>query len=804
MIRQMRKTLLAVIITFSIYAIAVAVRSDIWSNLLAPVCDLLAAGIIFHSVYHSCNTKFRTNFTLIGLSICSWASADILWAIYSWILHSNPENSELISVLYMGTNIFLFVATILYCIYRFRKWDSFQLILDSALISIAVLWLLWVLVFDKRFDALGLLQQDNVVNIISIVMDMIEIILISVWYLSIRKGNTPLYLRIISGGAFFYTIVDFIYFYLLGKGLYIPNSFIDICYMAAFFGLAIGTKLFFIQCPSGRNTQKVAHSNIGHQRRGLFIILAPILILIFKGFDWFDILFFIMLIFLHEGFSSYIQAAISNQKILARELNLNHELELRISERTKDLEQKNEELQRFSEELRKKNVCLRYITDHDPLTGLYNRGFFLRRLENKIKGLSPDKKLILLLWDVNCLKNINNTYGHSTGDKVLIALARRVKNITEETGDLARLNGDEFAFTLSGDFEKHEIGNIAERITNACNELIQIGEYSFHVTISLGVSIFPLCAIDADTLLKNADVAMHHAKNTGNGNCISFYNDIDSVMKRKNVIVNLLRKADYNKEFYLYYQPQFRTADQKLIGMEALLRWNCPELGFISPAEFIPIAEEENLIVPIGNWVIENAIRQIADWNHSFHEDLKVGINLSPKQLDQTDILEVFNSSMQMHQVKAEWIDIEITEGVAIESDDKAQLIKDYFQSQGISISIDDFGTGYSSLGYLNMLSFNRIKIPKPLIDNITSDESSLKIVSSIISLARSLEIQTVSEGVETKEQFDLLLNLNCDQIQGYYLGKPLPPYDFEKAFLNGCSGAALVDISNSDADSLR
>lgn len=793
---------MAVLITFSIYAIAAAFHSDILGNLLAPVCDLLAAGIIFYSVYHSANTKFRTNFTLIGLSICSWASADILWVVYAWILHSNPENSELISVLYMGTNIFLFAATIIYCTYRFRKWDSFQLILDSTFISAAVLWLLWVLVFDKRFDALGYLQRDNVVNIISIIMDMIELILITVWYLSIRKGNTPLYLRIISGAALFYTIVDFIYFYLLGKNLYIPDSFTDICYMAAFYGLAIGTKLFFIQCPSGYDTQKEIYSNIGHQRRGLSIILAPILILIFKGFDWFDILFFIMLIFLHEGFSSYIQAAISNQKILERELNLNHDLELRISERTKDLELKNEELQRFSEKLRTKNVYLRYITDHDPLTGLYNRGFFLRRLEDKIKELSPDKKLILLLWDVNSLKIINNTYGHSTGDKVLISLAQRAKNITEEAGQLARLGGDKFALTLNGNFEKGEIVNIAKRIIDTCNELIQIGEYSFHITISLGVSIFPLCAIDADTLLKNADAAMHYAKNTGNGNSISFYNDINSAMKRKNLIGNLLRKADYNKELSLHYQPQFRMTDQKLIGMEALLRWNCPELGFISPAEFIPIAEEENVIVPIGNWVIENAIRQIADWNHLFHADLKVGINLSPKQLDQTDILEIFNSSMRRHHAKVEWIDIEITEGVAIESDHKAELIKQYFQSQGISISIDDFGTGYSSLGYLNMLSFNRIKIPKLLINNITSDESSLKIVSSIISLARSLGIQTISEGVETKEQFDLLLDLSCDQIQGYYLGKPLPPYDFEETFLIGCSAAAAVDINNPDADS--
>lgn len=245
-----------------------------------------------------------------------------------------------------------------------------------------------------------------------------------------------------------------------------------------------------------------------------------------------------------------------------------------------------------------------------------------------------------------------------------------------------------------------------------------------------------------------------------------------------------LKNADYDKEFMLFYQPQFLMKDQKLVGMEALIRWNCPELGLVSPAEFIPIAEESDIIIPVGNWIVSHAIKQISEWNHLLGTNLRVGINISSKQLVQTDFFEIFDFYMRQYHTPAEWIDIEITEGVALSGDIKANRLMKFFQDRGGSISIDDFGTGYSSLSYLKMLTFDRIKIPKPLMDNIVNDEFDLKIVSSIIMLAQSLGIHTICEGVESREQFELLLNLGCEQIQGYYLGKPMAPQDFQKFFL--------------------
>jgi EAL domain-containing protein (putative c-di-GMP-specific phosphodiesterase class I) len=267
-------------------------------------------------------------------------------------------------------------------------------------------------------------------------------------------------------------------------------------------------------------------------------------------------------------------------------------------------------------------------------------------------------------------------------------------------------------------------------------------------------------------------------------NRIAWYLDISESIQRKRMIANCLKKADYNRDLSLNFQPVFRIDEMKLIGMEALLRWTCPDSGSVSPAEFIPIAEQENLIIPIGNWVIENAVRQIAKWNTAYHTQLRIGINFSPKQFDQESSFAVLDASIKQYQAASEWIDIEITEGVALDFENSSEKIKKHLKNKGVTISIDDFGTGYSSMGYLSILSFDTLKIAKELIDKITFDESSRKIVTSIIMLAKSLELKTLAEGVETKEQFDLLLELGCDQIQGYYLGKPVSAEEFETRYL--------------------
>jgi EAL domain-containing protein (putative c-di-GMP-specific phosphodiesterase class I) len=279
-------------------------------------------------------------------------------------------------------------------------------------------------------------------------------------------------------------------------------------------------------------------------------------------------------------------------------------------------------------------------------------------------------------------------------------------------------------------------------------------------------------------------MAMYLAKKEGYGKVVTFNDQLKQKILRKNEIEILLRKADLNTEFQLYYQPQFNVSDKRLIGMEALLRWNCPEKGFISPSEFIPISEETNSIIPIGAWVLTKAVDQIAAWNRKYDTSLKMGINVSPKQLDQIDFSANIQKLLQNLDVPSEWIDIEITEGVAVDGEQKISKILHQFRQFGISVSIDDFGTGYSSLSYLKSFPIQRVKIAFPLIYAINLDRYDMLIVRSIILLASSIGIHCLAEGVETKMQFDLLHDLGCEQVQGFYLGKPMTPDEFEEVFL--------------------
>lgn len=776
MVSTSKRSIVVVVMALGLYSLAVVLQAVFWADLAAPVCDLLAAALIFHAVFSSVNKQFRLNYILAGAAILSWGIADLLWFVYSHLLFIDPDSSLLITLLYFGTNTFLVAAMIFYAYFRLRKWNAVQLVLDGIAFSLAILWLIWALFYDKTLDQLELLLNFGIVSSISIGMDVFLIIVIGIWYLSIRKGDLPIFLRILVGSVFAYAFVDLLYYNLYSRGLYISDSFLDICYLVTLVSLAVSIKLYYIKFPSAYADQN-PNTNIGNSHKGLILIFCPILIVIFSKIDAADIILYSVLILVHGLASNFIQKAINDKSLLSQELDNNKMLEQLVSEKTQNLKSANDELQQRNEELE-------YINQHDSLTGLNNRVYFLEKLEELIKACAPNEKVLLALWNIDNLKGINDTYGHFMGDQLIIRHAQCLQKIYEGMGVLARLGGDEFAFAIKGDFPNDEFKHIAEQVIDTCNEPLQIGEYSFSITVSVGVSLFPVCATDISTLLKNADIAMHYVKETKPDRHIAFYVDIDKVMKRKYLIGSRLKTADYDQVLELHYQPQFRMSDRKLIGMEALLRWNCPELGPVSPAEFIPIAEANDMIIPIGNWVIESAVSRIAYWNRTYHTNLRMGINISPKQFDQFSTFEVLDESIKRHKAAFQWIDIEITESVALDNEDSAGIIKKHFSNKGISVSIDDFGTGYSSLGYLRILSFERLKIAKPLIDKITFDESSRKIVVSIILLAKSLDLQTIAEGVETKAQFDLLLELGCDQIQGYYLGKPMPAEAFEEKFL--------------------
>ncbi|WP_297990010.1 bifunctional diguanylate cyclase/phosphodiesterase, partial [uncultured Anoxybacillus sp.] len=298
------------------------------------------------------------------------------------------------------------------------------------------------------------------------------------------------------------------------------------------------------------------------------------------------------------------------------------------------------------------------------------------------------------------------------------------------------------------------------------------------------IAVYPFDGETSDTLMKHADIAMYRAKEQGKNQYQFFNSEMDRIVLQKTIIETALHEAIEKKQFTLFYQPQFDVQTKELIGMEALIRWIHPKLGTISPSIFIPIAEETGQIIPIGEWVIEEACRQMKSWNEQTGRSLRISVNISPKQFLKENFVEHIHSVLQNTPLPPRQLDLEITEGVAVFKEQYTIHKLQQLKQLGVHISIDDFGTGYSSLSYLRKFPIDRLKIAKPFIDGITEEKEDVAVVKAIIVLAKNLKLRVIAEGVETLQQLDLLRSLQCDEIQGYVLGKPLPADGFEKTYM--------------------
>lgn len=497
----------------------------------------------------------------------------------------------------------------------------------------------------------------------------------------------------------------------------------------------------------------------------------------FRNFDIQIITNFLVIIVFREILSSYLQKYIEHEKLLSKEKEMNLLLEDKIRQRTMEITKKNKQLEI-------KNTELDYMSKKDHLTNLYNRRYFFEKFNNSFLSTLDSGRTALFYIDLDRFKIINDMYGHHVGDMALIEISRRLKLYDNDDSILARLGGDEFVLVKYGDFTYDEFSQLADSIIHDCNAPIEIGEYMLYVSASIGISVYPVDAKDSYTLMRNADLAMHEMKDNGKNGYIFFDSKFSDKAKRKLLLENLLKSADYDKEFSILYQPQFNIDSKKIIGAEALLRWNNKELGSVSPEEFIPIAEETDCINSIGQWVMEQAIKQSAKWNKMCY-NVKVGINVSPKQLDSKNLIETLTKILEENSLSPKYIDIEITENVAVAGEYKIHQINSLFSSLGVSVSIDDFGTGYSALSYLKIFPFERIKIAKPLIDVIATDSFDYEIVKAVITLAKSIGIRTIAEGVESEDQLEILTSLGCDEVQGFLVGRPIDKYEFEELLKN-------------------
>jgi diguanylate cyclase (GGDEF)-like protein len=442
------------------------------------------------------------------------------------------------------------------------------------------------------------------------------------------------------------------------------------------------------------------------------------------------------------------------------------------------------ELTRKTEVFEKKKERIKYLAFHDSLTGLANRALFEQVLKEAVTEHKLVNEMAVMFIDLDRFKIINDTLGHDIGDRLLQMTAKRLESCACTDNTVARIGGDEFTILLKGIGNREAAEVMARKILDSLNQPFYINEHEIISTPSIGVALYSSADDTPHTLMKKADLAMYHVKENGKG----YYKIFDETNKeifQKLMLEKDICKALSKKEFFLVYQPQMDAKKGKMVGVEALLRWNHSTFGLVSPAEFIPIAEETGMIIPIGDWVLREACLQAKRWEEQGHL-LKIGVNLSPRQLQQEDVVERIAAILKVTKVNPHYIDLEITEATAMINIHNVIPKLMALKELGVKISIDDFGTGYSSLSYLANFPIDTLKIAREFISKVGIDEFSLTIISTIIDLAQKLNLNVVAEGVERENQAALLQEVNCHEIQGYLYGKPDSVQAIEKILFKG------------------
>lgn len=411
---------------------------------------------------------------------------------------------------------------------------------------------------------------------------------------------------------------------------------------------------------------------------------------------------------------------------------------------------------------------------YDSLTGLPNRLLFLNRLEQSMKvSERKGKQIAVLLIDLDRFKNINDSLGHHVGDELLIYVARLIESCVRDMDTVARLSGDEFAIIVEDPERCEKISIVAQRILDAFLAPIMLSEHQTYSSCSIGITVYPQDATEGEVLLKNADIAMYEAKSKGSGRYHFYAKEMDGIALRRHELENGIHCALINDEFFLCYQPQVNLETGKITCLEALIRWQDPIKGLVSPGEFIPLAEETALILMIDNWVLHQACRQCRTWLDSGYSEIKVAINVSGLQFKQPDFVELIDKVLLESGLPADCLELELTEGHLMDNIETTINTLMKLKDRGVSLAIDDFGTGYSSLSYLKNFPIDRVKIDQSFVRSLPGDDSDIAIIGAIVALAQSLDMKVIAEGVETLEQLEILKNKNCLEVQGYFFSRP-------------------------------
>jgi diguanylate cyclase (GGDEF)-like protein len=437
---------------------------------------------------------------------------------------------------------------------------------------------------------------------------------------------------------------------------------------------------------------------------------------------------------------------------------------------------------------------IKHLAYHDALTGLPNRNLLENRLATALTQAHRKSHMLALLYlDLDRFKRVNDGVGRAFGDQVLQRVAERLTSIVRQAGTIARVGGDEFAVLLPEISRAEDAAQVAERILEGLRPPLVLGGSQVHPTTSMGIAFYPNDAEEPDTLLRNADIAMYNAKEQGRDNYQLYSLGMRALNPDPLTLESDLRCALERDQFVVYYQPQVCVADSQIVGVEALVRWQHPDRGLMLPTEFIPVAEESGLIVPLGEWVLRTACAQASAWHEAGLSPIRVAVNLSARQFQQRDLVEVVGRVLKDTGLDPRFLQLEITESVAMHDIDFTSRVLVNLKDMGIQIAIDDFGTGHSSLNYLKRLPIDDVKIDQSFVRDVITDPNDAAIVGSIVAMTHELNLKLVAEGVETEEQLDFLKDRRCDVVQGFLFSKPMPADAVEQIIARGTDLQAMA-----------
>lgn len=768
------------------------------SNILFILLNLISVFCLWHASSSSREQSKRVSraWLFIALSQLAFVIGDILWFIYESVMFIEPFPSWA-DVFYLLCYPLLLYGIFLVPREKTSKMDAVKKWLDAIIVLLSAMLVFWVmLIAPLNMD----LKEDTfIVRFLSLAYPAGDIMLFAALLILLynypkdRSHNAYAFLIL---SLFIQILTDIVFSYQSLINSYVSGGWLDVGWVIGYLFMGVAglvqatTQEEHENCVWGlfdRLPVEQYMEDLKDRLPYIFVVFSHTFLFFYKeDQNTVDYQFLILII-------GVITAAVMLRQyfVIIENQKLNAELGRAVSEiraKSEKLQTMNNDLRHEINERKRIEEQLAYDAMHDPLTKLPNRTLLLDRLNHAIELSKRNSQysFAVLFIDLDQFKSVNDSMGHSTGDKLLINFVERIEKCIRKSDTFARLGGDEFTILLEDQAEADDAVEVADRIQDALCEPYTIKDQDFFITASIGiVKDVDHRYEEAEAVLQDADIAMYHAKECGKAQYKIFSAPLRTEMLSRIRLESEMRSA-VDKNFILHYQPIYTLNEKKLVGFEALLRWDHPRLGLLYPADFLEIAETSGLIVEIGDWVLRESCKQLKSWMDQYPQfaDICINVNLSGKQFMQPDFLSLLKSILQETQLPPSALHLEITETVLL---DNQQIVTDLFNeihNLGVKLEIDDFGSGYSSIGYLQRFPVDTIKIDRLFIQELGKSIKGSRLVHSMVKMAEDLDMKIIAEGIETSTQLSALEEMTCQYGQGYYLCYPLPEYEIHKVFL--------------------